>query len=52
MSDSATHKSRTARSYDELRDAIVEARYAPGGSITSAANSRSVPAPFARRCRG
>ena len=33
MSDSATHKSRTARSYDELRDAIVEARYAPGEKL-------------------
>lgn len=30
MSDSQPHKSRTARSYDELREAIVDAHYPPG----------------------
>lgn len=30
MDDRVNHKSRTARTYDELRDAVVEARYAPG----------------------
>lgn len=33
MAERVNHKSRTARSYDELRDAIVEARYAPGEKL-------------------
>ncbi len=33
MNEHMTHKSRTARSYDELRDAIVEARHAPGEKL-------------------
>lgn len=33
MTEHVTHKSRTARSYDELRDAIVEARFAPGEKL-------------------
>lgn len=33
MTENTTHKSRTAQSYDELRDAIVEAHYPPGEKL-------------------
>ncbi len=33
VNDDATHKSRTAKSFDALRDGIVEARYAPGEKL-------------------
>ena len=33
MNDIAEHKSRTARTYELLRDAIVEARHAPGEKL-------------------
>lgn len=33
MNENVTHKSRTAQSYDELRDAIVEAHHAPGEKL-------------------
>ena len=33
MSDKIKHRSRTARTYDELRDAIVDARYPPGDRL-------------------
>lgn len=33
MVDQVKHRSRTARSYDELRDAIIDARYPPGDRL-------------------